>query len=59
MVEHDAGPGETVDVRALDMVFAVAAKFRPQIVDGDEKDVRTVGGPGQPDRQQAQEETEK
>jgi hypothetical protein len=46
-VERDPRPRDPVEVRALDVTRAIRAELRPQIVDGDEEDVRAVGRVGE------------
>jgi hypothetical protein len=51
-VEYDTALGKLVDVWRLDHRVTVAAKFRPQVVDGYEKNILSASGdrsqPGNP-----------
>ena len=38
-LKGDAGFSETIEVGALDVVSAISAEFRPQIIDGDEQNI--------------------
>jgi hypothetical protein len=48
MVEHEAASSEAIEIGGLDNGVAVATELRPEVIDGDEKNVGTLGvvGPG-------------
>ena len=41
-LENDARFGDAVDVRTLDVVLAIAAELRAEIIHGDEQDIRLL-----------------